>query len=160
MVRKYWSFFLFLLVFSCAPAQAALSKGDWIGSGGIGTTVSPTLFLISPQIEYVYQRNLFVGPLIQAGMGQGGALIGTSFTGRLHLGQHPRLRPFLEAGAGVMASNKLFTASLGLLFHMGMGFDYLLEERLAISTVIRANFAPPIQSFIFSWPMVVVRFIL
>lgn len=141
-------------------ARAGLNRGDWIGSAGLGLTLSPTLFLLSPQIEYVYRRNIFMGPLLQAGLGNGGALIGASYTGRLLIGQNPRLRPSLEGGLGIVASSGLFPNSIGILFHIGMGFDFLLEERLSLGTMIRANFAPPIQAFVFSWPIFVVRYIL
>lgn len=149
-----------VLVAFAKPASGVLNRGDWIGSFGAGLFVNPTLVLIAPQIEMVYRRNLFLGPLIQAGLGKGGALIGTSFAARLMVGQNPRLRPCIELGAGLMASSGLFVDPIGILFHFGMGFDFLLEEKIAIGTIVRANFAPPIQSFVFGWPLVVLRMIL
>jgi hypothetical protein len=39
-----------------------------------------------------------------------------------------------------------------------MGVDYQIEHGIAIGTMIRANFAPPLQTFFLSWPIVVGRF--
>jgi hypothetical protein len=160
MAKKCILTLLWFVVGFSAPANAALNRGDWIGSAGLGVMVSPSLFLVSPQIEYVYRRNVFLGPLLQAGLGSGGALIGASFTGRVMLGQNPRLRPNMEGGIGLVASSGLFSGSIGILLHVGMGFDFLLDEKLSLGTIIRANFAPPIQTFVFSWPIFTVRYIL
>jgi hypothetical protein len=52
-----------------------------------------------------------------------------------------------------------FSSAFGINLHMGMGLDYLLEQDIALSTVIRANFAPPVQSFFLSWPIFQVRYL-
>jgi hypothetical protein len=148
------------LLFLSPKAEAGLNRGDWIGSGGIGLMVSPTMFLINPQIEYVYRRNVFLGPMLQTGLGSGGALVGASFSARLMFGQHPRLRPNVEGGLGIAAASSGFKSSVGALIHIGLGFDFLIEDRLSVGTIMRANFAPPLQSFIFSWPIFMVRYIL
>ena len=160
MIKKIALCICFVVAGFSSISNAALNRGDWIGSAGLGMMVSPSVALISPQIEYVYRRNVFMGPLLQAGIGNGGALICASFTTRLLLGQNPRLRPNVEGGVGVAAASKLFSGSIGILLHIGMGFDFLVDEKLALGTIIRANFAPPIQTFVFSWPIFTIRYIL
>jgi hypothetical protein len=144
----------FLILSSVAKADR-LNPGDWIGSAGIGFLSPPGMFLISPHLEKVYKKNIFLGALVQAGFGGSGALFTISATGRLQMGIHPRLRPTMEAGLGMSSA----TNGIGFLFHLGMGVDYLLEADLAISTVVRACFAPPIQSFFLSWPIVQLRYL-
>ncbi len=146
--------FVFFLV--CFPAHAdRLRPGDWIGSVGMGFASPPGLFLVSPHLEKVYRKNLFLGALVQAGFGASGALFTVSGTARLQLGIHPRLRPTVEAGLGMSSA----TQGIGFLFHVGMGVDYLLEEDVAISSVVRACFAPPVQAFFLAWPILQVRYL-
>jgi hypothetical protein len=151
---------LALLLLLCVPARAErLRLGDWVGSAGMGFMSSPALFLISPHIERLYRPNMFLGVLMQAGFGGPEALFTISFTGRYQLGEHPRLRPVVEGGAGFVAASKGFGSSFGVLIHMGMGVDYLVTPDVAISSVVRANFAPPVQGFFLSWPFIQVRYL-
>ncbi len=151
---------VFLALFVLAPAHAdRLKPGDWIGSAGIGFVAPPGMFLLSPHLEKVYRKNLFFGALIQAGFGGAGAIFSVTGTARLQVGHHPRLRPVLEGGFGMSSATAGFNSTFGINLHMGMGVDYLLESDLALSTIIRANFAPPVQTFFLSWPVLQVRYL-
>lgn len=156
MKQRLW--ILFGLLFSLPVHADRLKPGDWIGSAGIGFMSSPALFLISPHLERVYRRNVYLGALIQAGLGNS-SLFTATFTARMQVGNHPRLRPTLEGGVGITAGSSSFASSVGLAIHVGMGVDYLLEPDLAISTLVRANFAPPVQTFFLSWPILQVRYL-
>ena len=147
-----------LLLTVAGRAQGFGSKGNWIASGGIGLTVSPTLFLISPQLEYVQRPNLFVGHLIQAGLGEGGVLFTATATGRLLIGKHPQVKPSVEGGLGLAMASSLFGSSVGIHVLMGLGMDYLVDKDISVGTMIRANFAPPLKTFFLSWPLIVGRF--
>jgi hypothetical protein len=143
------------------PPNGSFGKvGDWIGSGGLGLTISPNLFLMSPQLEYVYMPNVYIGPLIQLAPGEGGVLISTSATIRTLLGKHPRVKPTVEAGLGFAVASSDFSSSAGVNIHFGMGVDYLLTSKISLGTMIRANFAPPMKTFYVSWPIFLGRFIL
>jgi hypothetical protein len=135
-------------------------QGDWIGSGGIGLTISPNLFLLSPQLEYVYVRNVYLGSVIQLAPGDGGVLVSASATIRTLLGKHPYVKPTVEAGLGFAVASSAFSSAAGVNIHFGMGVDYLLNTKIAVGTMIRANFAPPMQTFYVSWPMFMGRFLL
>ncbi len=149
-----------VLFFSCTPSSAErLKEGDWIGSAGIGFMSSPALFLVSPHLERVHSPGLFLGVLMQAGMGGTNALFTLSFTARYQIGNDPRLRPTIEAGAGITSATAAFSSSFGLALHVGMGAEYLLSNNLALSSVVRANFAPPVQGFFLSWPVIQGRYL-
>ncbi len=151
---------LALFGFFALPAQAdRLQEGDWIASGGMGFISAPGLFLISPHLEKVHRRNFFVGALIQAGMGGSGALFTLTGTARLQVGNHPRLRPTIEGGLGVAASTVAAASKFGIALHVGMGVDWLFEPNIAFSTIVRACFAPPAQTFFLSWPIFQVRYL-
>jgi hypothetical protein len=144
----------------CLPARAErLRVGDWIGSAGLGFMSSPALLLISPHLERVYKPGMFLGGLMQAGFGGGEALFTITFTARYQLGEHPRLRPLLEGGAGIASGTKGFSSSFGIALHVGMGVDYLLAPDLALSSIVRACFAPPLSGFFLSWPFVQLRYL-
>lgn len=150
---------LLLVLFSLPARAERLKPGDWIGSVGMGFVASPGMLLVSPHLEKVYRKNLFFGALIQAGFGGAGALFSVTATARMHIGHHPRLRPILEGGFGMSSATAAFSSSFGVNLHMGMGVDYLLEPDIVLSTIIRANFAPPVQTFFLSWPVFQIRYL-
>ena len=178
MLKKTFNSFLLFTVLLTAVSGFAVAKpkpkehlvkeppgemgghGDWIASGGMGLTISPTTFLLSPQLEYVYRPNLLVGPLVQMGLGNGGVLFTGEVTGRYILGHHPRIKPSLEAGLGLAAASGGYASAVGVNIHVGMGCDYIIDRGIAVGTMIRANFAPPLKTFYLSWPILVARFLL
>ncbi len=148
------------LLFCSVRSHAIGSKGDFIGSAGLGIVTSPTLFLISPQLEYVHSRDIQLGGLAQMGLGGGGVLFTASGTVRHFFGGNPRVRPCVEGALGLSLSSSLFSSSVGVHIGAGMGFDYVLDKRTVIGTIIRLNFSPPVNSFFLSWPIVTLRFLL
>jgi hypothetical protein len=131
-----------------------------LAGGGIGLTVSPTLFLLSPQLEYIARPNITVGPLVQLGISDPVVLFAPSLTGRIIIGNNPRVKPSLEGGIGIAVGSAVGTSSIGVNIHFGIGFDYQIEPGIAIGTMIRANFAPPLKTFYLSWPIILGRFAL
>ena len=144
-----------------APSSFAGSMGnpgDWIFSGGMGLTINPTLALISPQAEYLVRQNITVGPLLQLGIGNGGILFAPSVAGRIIIGHNPRFKPSVEGGIGMAVASGDYNSAVGFLFHFGMGFDYVVDNGISLGTMIRADFAPPLQTVFLSWPVLVARF--
>lgn len=148
---------LLLILSSFTRAQAFGNQAGWIASGGFGLTVSPTKLLLSPQLEYVSKSNFFFGPLVQAGVGDPGVLFTGSVTGRFLIGHHPNVKPSVEGGLGLAAGSG-FSDSVGVHIMFGMGMDYIIDNTIAVGTMIRANFAPPLKTFFLSWPIAIVRF--
>lgn len=147
------------LFFSSINAHAFGTRGNWIASGGFGLTISPTLLLLSPQLEYVQRGNLFFGPMVQMGLGSGVLFTGTA-TGRFLIGKHPRVKPSVEGGLGIALASASVGSAVGIHILLGMGLDYIIDRDISIGTMIRANFAPPLTTFFASWPLIVARFAL
>jgi hypothetical protein len=137
--------------------SASLPHSGWIASGGFGLTVSPTTVLINPQLEYMIHHNLFVGVMMQAGLGDV-TLFTTSGTVRYLFDTNSILKPTLETGFGFAVGSSSFASSAGIEFHFGMGVDFAIDRSMSIGTMIRANFAPPLQTFFLSWPIIMARF--
>lgn len=136
------------------------NRGDFVGSVGTGIMASPTLFLLSPELEYVHSSDLNLGGLAQMGLGDGGVLFTASGKIRHFFGGSARVKPCAEAALGLSLSSSLFSSSVGVHIGAGMGFDYILDKRTAIGTMVRLNFSPPLKSFFLSWPIVTFRFLL
>lgn len=152
------NFILAIACFAAAVSSASIpaKKGDWIMGGGFGMMFNPSLVLFSPQLEYVYDSNLLVGPLVQIAPGTLGVVFTASAAARMFIGSHPKLKPCLEGGFGFA----MVGASPGVLIHGGMGFDYIVDNKITIGTMFRANFAPPATTFFVTWPIIVGRIIL
>lgn len=148
------------LILISLPSFGMGTKGDFIGSAGMGILTSPTLFLISPELEYVHSEDLALGGLAQMGLGGGGVLFTASGKIRHFFGGSPRVKPCVEAGLGLSLASSLFSSAVGVHIEAGMGFDYILDKRTAIGTMVRLNFSPPLKSFFLSWPIVTMRFLL
>lgn len=142
-------------VFALTP-----QKGDWIGSGGAGVSLSPTLMMISPQLEYAYTPDISFGVLSQLGFGATGTLFTLSGTGRITFAKKGKMYPCAEGGLGLALANDLFPQSLGVHMMVGFGVDYVIDQATSIGTMLRFNFAPPLQSMFITWPLLVGRFLL
>lgn len=153
MLKRIGLLTLALSALTAAPAHA---KG-WIFSGGLGLTISPDLFLINPQLEYIHDARLTYGPIVQVAVGNGGAIFTMSGSVRYLLGNHPKFKPAVEGGMGLAVASSLFTSSVGVHIMMGMGFDYKLDNQISLGTMIRGNFAPPLKTFFLSWPLAMFR---
>ncbi|MBY0370917.1 hypothetical protein K2X33_09540 [bacterium] len=151
---------LCLVALLATPAHAdRLKAGDWLFGFGLGYASAPGLFLASPHLERVIQGSWMLGMLAQAGFGANDALFAISATGRFQIGDHPRLRPTLEAGLGFATASRTYNATLGFEIHGGMGIEYLWDSGLAIGTMVRANFAPPLHDFFLTWAIANARFL-
>lgn len=148
---------LALLIFLVSGNLLAVGdRGGWVAGGGFGLTFSPTLVLLNPQLEYVVRPNLYVGPNLQLGLGDPGTLFTATGTARLAVGNHRHLKPSFEGGLGVA----VLGSQVGVCIQMGLGVDYQIDRSLSVGTMLRGNFAPPADTFFFSWPIIVGRFAL
>ena len=135
---------------------AATGRGGWLASGGIGLWLDPTLFLLSPQLEYAMRHNFYIGPLVQLGIGSGTIFTG-SFTGR-YIFSHSKVQPSVEFGLGLGFGSG---GAVGLHIPIGIGMDYQLESGISLGTMIRGNFligSSFANTFSVSWPILVGRF--
>lgn len=147
---------LLLAVAASMASVPSFAKGGWIFGGGLGLTISPETFLITPQLEYRHDERLTYGPLVQAGIANGGSLFTLSGSLRYVLGNHPRFKPNVEGGLGI-AFGSGFANSVGVHIMAGMGFDYKIDNAMSIGTIIRLNLAPPLKTVFMSWPIFMFR---
>jgi len=142
--------------FSATRQLTETRTGGWLASAGVGLWIDPSLFLLSPQLEYKYRHNLYFGPLVQLGLGSGTLFTATA-TARLIIG-HSRIKPSVEAGLGMAFASG---GAVGLHVPIGIGVDYQLEPGIALGTLIRGNlmFGSKFgQTFSVSWPLLIGRF--
>lgn len=136
------------------------NKGDWIGSGGVGVSLSPTLMMISPQLEYVYNPEVSFGMLSQLGFGAKGTLFTLSGTARLQFARRGKMYPCAEGGLGLTLANELFDQAFGVHMFAAFGIDYVIDQSTSVGTMLRFNFAPPLKSMFVTWPLLIGRFLL
>ena len=151
-------FFLFCALTLVQQVHGFSRVGSWTGSFGFGFTSSPTLLLLSPQLDYGIKNNLSVGPLVQVGLGDATLFTG-SIAARYSFGTHPKLKPAVEGAFGIAAGSSHYSSSIGVHMMMGLGADYAVDSTLALGTMIRANFTPPLKTFILSWPVFIARLV-
>ncbi len=150
---------LFILA-TIQPNAFGLGKvGDYIGTGGIGFTASPSTFLLAPQLEYVYREDLTIAGAAQIGLSEGVLFTGGGIA-RWSLGSHAYIKPSFEAGIGIALASGILSKSFGVHILTGIGVDYVLSKDMTIGTMLRLNFAPPLQGFFISWPLITARFLL
>lgn len=141
----------------------AAATDHWIASGGFGLAIGSfggTLVLLTPRLEYVRSPRLFLGPLVQVGIGSD-SVFAASGSIRYLVGNHAKVRPCFEGGIGMaFATNAIQNQSVGILIHMGMGVDYQVDPNFSVGTIFRANIAPPLDNFFLTWPLVIARFAL
>lgn len=159
-IKSFLTAFLVFIFSSNASAVMKTRKGDWIGSGGAGISISPTLILLSPEVEYVYDTNIHFGILTQIGFGSDGVLFTGTGTGRLMLSPYGKIQPTIQGGMGLAMASTLFNQTFGVHLMVGFGADYEIDKSTSIGTMIRMNFAPPLKSFFISWPLIIGRFLL
>lgn len=151
-----------LFLFTALMTQltwGASNQGDWLGGGGFGLTLGPTLLMLSPQLEYVHKPDSTFGSLVQMGFAGAGVLFTVSGTYRRVLGDPAsKLRPTFEGGLGLATASSLYTSSVGIHILVGGGVEYVYDKNLTLGSMLRLNFAPPLKSMFLSWPMIIARF--
>ncbi|MCZ6690943.1 MAG: hypothetical protein O7H41_15240 [Planctomycetota bacterium] len=129
-----------------------------------GFTASPGTFLLAAEVMYPLDSNvstdrirggLSVGPLLQIGFNGNHLLLGPSLNARftIDLPSLPRLRPYAEAGVGLLISKKKDHATFGsALIVLGGGADWMLRENLGVGARSYINIAPgPGEDFFMSF---------
>ena len=150
---------LFLFLVLTQGAYSAANRGDWLGGGGFGLTLGPTLLMLAPELEYVYKPDVTFGSLVQMGFGGDGVLFTVSGTYRRVLGdEKAKFRPTFEGGLGLAAASSLFSSSVGIHILAGGGVEYVYDKNLTLGSMLRLNFAPPLKSMFLSWPMIIARY--
>lgn len=143
---------------ACAASfSAPQSRGQWAASMGMGLTFSPEMFVLTPQVEYIHSRNVSYGGLIQLGLRGGATLFTASASIKYAFDvSHRSLNPFVEGGAGIAASSG-FVDNFGVHLHIAGGLDYHISHSFSVGSLIRMNFAPPVDNFFLTWPIVIGR---
>ncbi len=148
--------FISIVILASTAAHAAPRPGDWIGSLGLGLTISPETFLLSPQLEYVHNQNLSYGALIQLGLASG-TLVTISGDARYTFStNNAKLHPFVEGALGLAIASG-FGNNVGVHIMFGGGIDYDLTSDISVGTAFKFNFAPPVDNFFLSWPIGTLR---
>ena len=57
-----------------------------------------------------------------------------------------------------LAVGSAASSAVGVHIMFGMGVDYVIDSRLRLGTVVRANLAPPMDTFFLSWPIIMARY--
>ncbi|MFM8315199.1 MAG: hypothetical protein ACKOA8_13015 [Deltaproteobacteria bacterium] len=150
---------IFLFVVLTSFSYAGNNRGDWLGGGGFGLTLGPTLIMLSPELEYVYNKDVTFGGLVQMGFAGDGILFTVSGTYRKVLGdERSQLRPTFEGGLGLAMASGISTSSVGIHILAGGGVEYVFDKNLTLGSMLRLNFAPPLKSMFLSWPMIIARY--
>jgi hypothetical protein len=147
-------------LFAVGISAAPFADKTWVASAGLGFTVSPTLALFSPQLEYLLKPDVYTGPLLQLAVGN--ATLFTAAWGIRYVAPSiSKLKPTLQAAAGVVfGANGPFASPIGIHALLGFGIDYQITAKLTFGSMLNANIAPPVQTFFLSWPVLVGRFVL
>lgn len=157
---KGWALALLLVAGVAATDSKAAqegARGSWLFSPGVGFTSSPGAFLLAPQLDYVAKSWLYYGPFLDIILADGATLFTPGGFVRVSFGNHPRVRPTGQVGAGVTFASA-GADTVGFHFHFGMGVDYILQPGFTIGTMIKAAFNSPIDSFMLNWPVLIGRF--
>ena len=131
---------------SPAPAQAANSQaGNWTGGGALGwlaNTPDDTAFALNLDFNYRLNHELSVGPLLQLGFTADLTLTGLSgqFKNWLNVpGTGDRGKLVLQAGLGFVHAD-FRQSDTSWLLPIGVGFEYALDRRLAVTATFLLNF--------------------
>lgn len=156
---------ILVLAFSFAvPSYAKTSRtpaavsvpSRYLGGVGMGLIFDPTLFLLAPQLEYLHSTRFHYGGLVQLGLGD--VVLGTAsgLVRYLFTIRDPRWKPSVEGAFGIaFASGSGDNVGVHIMF--GGGIEYQIDRDWSLGTTIRFNFAPPMDTFFVSWPLLVAR---
>ncbi len=129
-----------------APAQAANSQaGTWTGGGALGLLVNTpdnTAFALNLDFNYRLNHELSVGPLLQLGFTGDLTLTGLSGQAKCWLnvpGTGDRGKLVLQAGLGFVHAD-FRQSDTSWLLPIGVGFEYALDRRLAVTATFLLNF--------------------
>ncbi len=129
-----------------APAQAADPQaGTWTGGGALGflaNTPDDTAFALNLDFDYRLNHALSVGPLLQLGFTGDLTLTGLSGQAKYWLalpGTGDRGKLVLQAGLGFVHAD-FRQSDTSWLLPLGVGFDYALDRRLAVTVTFLLNF--------------------
>ena len=128
------------------PTQAANSQsGTWTGSSALGllaNTPDDTAFAFNLDFNYRVNHELSVGPLLQLGLTGDLTLIGASGQAKWWLnvpGTGDRGKLVWQAGLGFVHAD-FRQSDTSWLLPIGVGFEYVLDRRLAVTTTFLLNF--------------------
>jgi hypothetical protein len=135
------------LIGSPGPAGAVIDPqpGAWTYGGGIGflgNTPSGTAFALNAHADNFINRNLSIGPLAQIAFT--GPLTQFGLSGQLKYwldipDTGNRMRVVLQGGLGFLHADRL-NSDTSWLIPLGVGLDYALSQRLALTANFLLNF--------------------
>jgi len=132
----------FVTCFGSVPLQAA---EEWTGGAAVGflaNTPDSTAFAANLNVERFMNHNLSLGPLLQLGATGDMTLIGFSGQAKYWIDlpdTNNRAKLNLQAGVGFVHAD-FFRDDTSWLIPIGVGFDYKLNETLALTTTFLINF--------------------
>lgn len=134
--------------------QGHLSR--YVGTLGMGITVDPTLFMLSPWLEYLHSPNFSYGGLVQLGISSGVLMTGSGTVRWRFPIRYENVWPVAEGGFGMAFASGGGT-SVGVHILAGGGVDYRISNDVTLGTDLRLNFAPPLDTFFLSWSILQAR---
>lgn len=138
-----------LTVFFAAPhtvwAVAEPTPGAWTYGGGvgfIGNTPSHTAWAFNAHVDNFLSRNFSLGPLLQVAFTGALSQVGLSAQAKYWM-EIPdtanRLRAVFQGGIGFLHADRL-NSDNSFLIPIGAGLDYLISQRMALTTNFIVNF--------------------
>lgn len=142
---------------------------------GLGFPAGPEAFTVGVEADFLVRGQLSMGPMVQVGLEDDFAVLSPTAFARLrfdlpgHGETLRRVRPFIQAGAGVAYVGIEVPDlpcvgvddDIGLFTNAGLGADFRLSHSFSIGTKLLVNMMPGEvfgESFSFSWEVAALRY--
>lgn len=119
--------------------------GQWsygTSMGFLGSTPDGMAFAVNGNGEYFVERNVSIGPLLQAGFTDDMALVGLSGQGKIYFdvpNTQGRARMVLQSGVGFAAAD-FRNDDASWLVPVGFGYEYSISPKVSLSATGLVNF--------------------
>ncbi len=138
-----------IVVFGWVQVGLAQTEGpparEWSGGaaiGFLGNTPDGTAFALNMHGDRFLSRNFSIGPLMQLGVTGNMTQVGLSGQGKYWIGipdTSDKLKLVLQGGLG-FAHADLRGSDTAWLIPLGVGLDYKVDERMALTSTLLLNF--------------------
>lgn len=128
-----------------AQSLVTPAPGQWSGGGGVGflgATPSGTAFALNLHADNFLNRSFSIGPLLQVAFVGSLSQVGLSGQAKYWLDMpntSNRLKLVLQGGVGFLHADRL-DADTSWLIPLGVGLDYAMTEKLALTANFLINF--------------------
>jgi len=133
-----------------APASAVELNHEFVVGGDIGFNLDPDLFAMALIGEYHVTSNVALGPLVTFGVANDYFLFTTSGIAKYkaNLSENEKLKPYGLLGVGFLVRNEKekddWDRETTFLFPIGGGFEYWVQEKLAVGANVVFNISEDI----------------